>query len=178
LSFEKKNLYWSVENSRLMKKLILIRHGKSSWDLPVIDKERPLANRGIKDAYLMADKIQPYLPNSFVFWSSTAKRTAETAKIFAQNLKCPDELIIFKDTLYTFDEKQLENEIKKCDDRFDNLIIFGHNPAITDFVNEFGNVYVDNVTTCGFVSMVFEQSQWSILAKGKVQKIIFPKDFR
>lgn len=161
-----------------MKKLILIRHGKSNWDLPVIDKDRPLAHRGIKDAYLMSEKIQSYLPNSFVFWSSTAKRASETAKIFAQNLKCPEELIVFKDTLYTFDEKQLRNEIRKCDDRFENLIVFGHNPAITDFVNEFGNVYLDNVTTCGFVSIAFDQNQWNAIAKGIVQKIIFPKDFR
>ena len=71
-----------------MKKLILIRHGKSSWDLSVIDKERPLAHKGIKDAYMMSEKIQSYLPNSFLLWSSTARRASETAKIFAQNLKC------------------------------------------------------------------------------------------
>lgn len=161
-----------------MKKLILIRHAKSSWNLPVLDKERPLAHRGIKDAYLMSEKIHSHLPNSFVFWSSTAKRASETAKIFAQNLKCPEELIVFKDSLYTFDEKQLEMEIRKCDDRFDNLIVFGHNPAITDFVNEFGNIYLDNVKTCGFVSISFEQKQWGNISKGTVQKVIFPKDFK
>jgi len=161
-----------------MKKLILIRHAKSSWDLPVLDKERPLAHRGIKDAYLMSEKVQPYLPNSFVFWSSSAKRASETAKIFAQNLKCPEELIIFKDSLYTFDEKQLEAEIKKCNDRFDNLVIFGHNPAITDFVNEYGNIFLDNVKTCGFVSLTFDQTQWGNISKGIVQKVLFPKDFK
>jgi len=161
-----------------MKKLILIRHAKSSWDLPVLDKERPLAHRGIKDAYLMSEKVQPYLPNSFVFWSSSAKRASETAKIFAQNLKCPEELIIFKDSLYTFDEKQLEAEIKKCNDRFDNLVIFGHNPAITDFVNEYGNIFLDNVKTCGFVSLTFDQTQWGNISKGTVQKVLFPKDFK
>lgn len=161
-----------------MKKLILIRHAKSSRDLPVLDKERPLAHRGIKDAYLMSEKILTYLPNSFVFWSSTAKRASETAKIFAQNLKCPEELIVFKDSLYTFDDKQFETEIKKCDDRFDNLIVFGHNPAITDFVNEYENIFLDNVKTCGFVSISFEQSQWNNISKGTVQKVLFPKDFK
>ncbi len=161
-----------------MKKLILIRHAKSSWDLPVLDKERPLAHKGIKDAYLMSEMILNYLPNSFVFWSSTAKRASETAKIFAENLKCPPELIVFKDGLYTFDEKQLEEEIKNCNDRFDNLIVFGHNPAITDFVNEYGNVFIDNVKTCGFVSILFEQDKWKNIYKGQVQRVIFPKDFK
>ncbi len=161
-----------------MKKLILIRHGKSSWDLSVIDKERPLANRGIKDAYLMSEEIQRYLPNSYLLWSSTAKRASETAKIFAQNLKCPDDLIVYKDSLYTFDEAQLEEEIKRCNDRYENLIIFGHNPAITDFVNEYGNVYVENIKTCGIAILSFDQNEWNNIARGTVQKIIFPKDFK
>ena len=161
-----------------MKNLILIRHAKSSWDLPVLDKERPLAHKGIKDAYLMSEKVLGYLPNSFVFWSSTAQRASQTAKIFAETLKCPPELIVFKDSLYTFDEKQLEEEIKKCNDRFDNLIVFGHNPAITDFVNEYGNIFLDNVKTCGFVSVLFDQDKWKNISKGKVQKVIFPKDFK
>ncbi len=161
-----------------MKKLILIRHGKSSWDLSVIDKERPLAHKGIKDAYMMSEKIQSYLPNSFILWSSTARRASETAKIFAQNLKCPDDLIVYKDKLYTFDEIQLEEQIKLCDDRYDNLIVFGHNPAITDFVNENGNVYVENIKTCGIVIMSFDQDEWNNIAKGTIQKIIFPKDFK
>jgi phosphohistidine phosphatase len=161
-----------------MKKLILIRHGKSSWDLPVVDKERPLAHRGIKDAYLMSEKIQSYIPNSYVFWSSTAKRAGETAKIFAQNMRLPDDLIVYKDSLYTFDDRELQNEIKKCEDSYDNLIVFGHNPAITDFVNEFGNIYIDKIKTCGFVSIVFNQNNWSAITRGTVQKIIFPKDFK
>ena len=161
-----------------MKKLILIRHGKSSWDLSVIDKERPLAHRGIQDAYMMSEKIQSYLPNSFLLWSSTARRASETAKIFALNLKCPDDLIVYKDSLYTFDEIQLEEEIKRCDDRYDNLIVFGHNPAITDFVNENGNVYVENIKTCGIVIMSFDQDEWNNIAQGTIQKIIFPKDFK
>jgi phosphohistidine phosphatase len=101
----------------------------------------------------------------------------ETAIIFTQNFSCPIESIIFKKELYTFDLTKLETIIKNCNDQFDNLILFGHNEAITHFVNKFGNVTVDNVSTSGFVSITFETNSWKAISNGKTNKIILPKDF-
>ena len=94
-----------------MKNLILIRHSKSSWETPLNDKDRHLSNRGVKDAHLVSSISLKYLPKNFVILSSTAKRAIETATIFAQNLLCPLESIIYKEKLYTFDENQLEQTI-------------------------------------------------------------------
>ncbi|MEZ4877207.1 MAG: histidine phosphatase family protein [Flavobacterium sp.] len=160
-----------------MKQLILVRHAKSSWDLPVQDFDRPLSNRGIQDAHLISSKVINYLPETFIIWSSAAKRAMETAIIFTQNFSCPIESIIFKKELYTFDLSKLETIIKNCNDQFDNLILFGHNEAITHFVNKFGNVTVDNVSTSGFVSITFETNSWKAISNGKTNKIILPKDF-
>ena len=77
-----------------MKNLILIRHGKSSWEAPLNDKDRPLISRGILDAHFVAEKTIPYLPKTFIIWSSTAKRASETALIFTQTFSCPIESII------------------------------------------------------------------------------------
>lgn len=161
-----------------MKNLILIRHAKSSWNAPLHDKDRPLANRGVKDAHLVSANILKHLPKTFIIWSSTAKRAAETAIIFTQNMLCPVESIIFKDDLYTFDEKQLEKIIKSCNNDYDNVILFGHNEAITNFVNKFGDVSIDNVPTSGLVSINFDADDWETINKGKTQKVIFPRDLR
>ena len=161
-----------------MKQLIIIRHAKSSWETASKDRERPLSVRGIRDAHLISSNCYEFLPKSFVFWSSTAKRASETAIIFAQNLSCPEDSIIYKDVLYTFDEKQLEKAIKSCNDQFDNLIIFGHNPAITNFVNKFTDAAYDNIPTCGFVAINFEQTRWQEISNGEIQKVIFPKDLK
>jgi len=161
-----------------MKNLILIRHAKSSWDAPLEDKDRPLSKRGITDAHLMAGKVDEYLPKSFVVWSSTAKRAKNTAYIFAENLSIPVENIEFKDDLYTFDAQALESAIKNCNNQFDNLILFGHNDAITNFVNIFGNHAVDNVPTAGFVSLSFNESDWKQIRKGKIEKVLFPSDLK
>jgi phosphohistidine phosphatase len=161
-----------------MKNLILIRHAKSNWDAPLKDIDRPLDQRGMKDAHLVSLKILGYIPKTYVIWSSVAKRAANTAIIFAQNLLYPIESIVYKQELYTFDENKLEKIIKSCDDTFDNIIIFGHNAAITNFVNKFGDVFISNVPTAGFVSLQFDTFYWEKINKGKTQKIIVPKDLK
>jgi phosphohistidine phosphatase len=161
-----------------MKNLILIRHAKSSWDSPIKDIDRPLEIRGIKDAHLVATNCKPFLPRTYIMHSSIAKRASETAIIFAQNLTYPIENILFNDELYTFDENKLERIIKSLNNSYDNVILFGHNEAITNFVNKFGDIFIENVSTSGFVALQFNSENWQSIGKGKTMKIIFPKDLR
>ena len=161
-----------------MKKLFLIRHAKSSWQAPLRDYDRPLMKSGIHDAHLVSTNILNDIPNTYLMWSSAAKRASETAIIFAQNISYPIESIVFKEELYTFDESKLEQIIKSCPNDYDNLILFGHNEAITNFVNKFGNILIDNVTTSGFVSINFETNNWNTIENGKTIKIIFPRDLK
>lgn len=161
-----------------MKNLILIRHAKSSWEAPLKDIDRPLDQRGISDAHLVASNCLNYVPSIFVIFSSTAKRATETALIFAQNILYPIESIIFKEELYTFDENQLEKAIKSSSNIFENVILFGHNDAITNFVNKFGDVFISHVPTAGFVSLQFETDDWGKISNGKTKKIIFPKKIK
>ncbi|TRX37504.1 SixA phosphatase family protein [Flavobacterium restrictum] len=161
-----------------MKNLIIVRHAKSSWEVPLHDKDRPLIKKGVQDAHLVSTHCLGWIPKTYLIWSSTAERASETALIFAQNLSYPIESILFKDELYTFDEKQLEQTVKSCENSFDSVILFGHNEAITNFVNKFGDVYIDNVPTSGFVSLQFDVTNWNEIAKGKINKMIFPKDLK
>ena len=161
-----------------MKKLIIIRHAKSSWDAPLKDIDRPLDHRGIKDAHLVASHCLNDIPKKFQMFSSSAKRATETAIIFAQNFSYPIENITFKEELYTFDENKLERIIKSFPNNCDNVILFGHNEAITNFVNKFGDVFIDNVATAGFVSIQFESETWTNILSGKTLKTVFPKDLK
>jgi phosphohistidine phosphatase len=161
-----------------MKQLILVRHAKSSWDAPLHDHQRPLTARGIQDAHLVSSQVTDKMPKSFLVWSSTAKRASETAMIFAQNLTFPIESIVFKEDLYTFDERELEQIIKSCPNDCDHLMLFGHNEAITNFVNKYGNIRIDNVSTSGFVNIIFDTVNWNTLENGTTQKVIFPSDLK
>ncbi|MEZ7497948.1 phosphoglycerate mutase family protein [Flavobacterium sp. Arc3] len=161
-----------------MKNLILIRHAKSNWDVPLRDIDRPLDQRGMKDAHLVSLSILDFIPKTYVIWSSIAKRASDTALIFAQNILYPIESIDYKEALYTFDEKQLEKTIKSCENTFDSIILFGHNAAITNFVNKFGDISISNVPTSGFVALEFDTEYWAEINKGKTKKIIVPKDLK
>lgn len=161
-----------------MKNLILIRHAKSSWEAPLHDKDRPLTSQGMQSAHLVSSHINKFLPKTYSIWSSTAVRASETAIIFAQNMSFPLEYIIYKEELYTFDERKLEKVIKSCSNDYDNLIIFGHNEAITNFVNKFGDVFIDNVPTAGFVHIEFNSESWAAISNGLTKKTVFPRDLK
>jgi phosphohistidine phosphatase len=161
-----------------MKNLILIRHAKSNWDSPAKDVERPLEQRGVQDAHLVSLHIYDILPKTYLMFSSTAKRAADTALIFAQNLNFPIDSILFSDDFYTFEAKELEKVIKSLDTAIESVILFGHNAAITNFVNKFGNISIDNVPTCGFVSISFDTYCWNKIENGKTNKIVIPKDLK
>ena len=60
----------------------------------------------------------------------------------------------------------------------DHLMLFGHNEAITNFVNKYGNIRIDNVSTSGFVNIIFDTVNWNTLENGTTQKVIFPSDLK
>ena len=161
-----------------MKNLILVRHAKSSWETPLKDRDRPLSKNGLQAAHLVSSYVSKYLPKTYLLWTSVAERASQTALIFAQNLSYPIESIVYKEDLYTFDEKKLEEVIKSCSNLFESVILFGHNGAITNFVNKFGDVFIENVPTSGFVSLQFDVDDWSAIEKGKTLKVIVPKDLK
>jgi len=161
-----------------MKNLILIRHGKSSWNEPLHDSERRLNEKGIENsikiANLTVDKIHP----KSEIWSSFANRAFQTARLFVETWNLPDESIQIKKELYTFDGKKLEEIVKSTSNNCENVILFGHNNAITDFVNKFGDIFIDNVPTSGFVSINFDTNNWSTITKGKIISTTFPRDYK
>jgi phosphohistidine phosphatase len=161
-----------------MKNLLLIRHAKSSWDNPVSGKERNLTERGRNDANLVSLESLNLLRDKFVLFSSNARRAYETATIFATNYSFSVNEIIINEDLYTFDENQLEKVIKSLNNDLENVILFGHNEAITNFVNKFGDIFIENVPTSGLVWIKFDCLEWKLLKKGKTQKVVFPRDLK
>ena len=83
---------------------------------------------------------------------------------------------MFKEELYTFDDRKLENSIRSLSNSYNNVILFGHNEAITNFVNKFGDIFIDNVSTSGFVFLQFDTEDWQSIRDGKTKKVIFPKE--
>lgn len=161
-----------------MKRLILIRHGKSSWEYDVADDKRPLKPRGFKDGELIAETFEQFFDKPVVIFSSPAVRALETAKIFKDKLKVEDKNFIIKPGLYTFNKADLLSQISKCEDSVPKLMVFGHNPAMTGLVNDLGDKHFDNIPTTGLTVIDFDSPSWSDLGNGKTIMHLFPKNLR
>lgn len=161
-----------------MKKLILIRHAKSSWKHNVIDHERPLNSRGINDAELVSNHLKINNLNIEKVLSSDAVRAKSTAETFILNLNIDKSLVDLSHDLYDFSGYNLLKTIKEVDSSIHCLMIFGHNHAITDFVNTYGDKYIENVPTCGVIIIDFNIAHWADLNKGKTVYTLFPKDLK
>ncbi|TYB73162.1 SixA phosphatase family protein [Bizionia myxarmorum] len=161
-----------------MKTLTLIRHAKSSWVLNLPDIQRPLNDRGFSDAHLVANHInlRQFQPDKLI--SSTAVRAKTTAEIFIDILKIPSKICEFNHELYDFSGKYLTFHIKNCSDSINHLMVFGHNEAITNFVNTFGDRFIENVPTSGLVTITFDVKSWKEIALGETVQVIFPKDLK
>jgi phosphohistidine phosphatase len=139
-----------------MKNLILLRHAKSSWkDTSLDDFDRPLSNRGRKDAPKVAQSLKQKGIQIDLIISSSAKRTKETANIFADILNYNSE-IIFDSRLYEASEGHILLVINQLDNRFENVLLVCHNPGITNLVNYLSDSFIENIPTSGIVGLLTE----------------------
>jgi phosphohistidine phosphatase len=160
-----------------MKKIILVRHAKSSWEHNVSDHDRPLNEKGFDDAHMVSCEIYGKI-NPDLILSSDAVRAKTTAKIFLSNLNISENKLVLNHQLYDFSGYNLLEVIKNCDNSINEILIFSHNNAITNFVNSYGNLYIDNVPTCGVTIIEFYINHWKELKKGRTIETIFPRDLK
>ncbi|MEL6974773.1 MAG: histidine phosphatase family protein [Bacteroidota bacterium] len=69
-----------------MKNLFLMRHGKSSWEYNVADRNRPLNERGIGDAILVGNHLHTLGVSVEQVYSSMANRALHTSIIVMEKL--------------------------------------------------------------------------------------------
>lgn len=162
-----------------MKTIYIVRHAKSSWDqVDLPDEKRPLIEKGRR----RTKKIIGYLHEKQVtvdcIICSHAVRAYETARILAHGLNYPaDEIKIDKQVYYASGDSLIDR-FYDIPDRFYSVMLVGHNPALTDFVNQFLREPVENLPTSGVVSISFDTDQWENipLAGRKTNFILFPKE--
>ena len=132
-----------------MKTLLLIRHAKSSWDnIALSDFDRPLNDRGKKDAPVMAKRIKERKIKIDLFLSSPAKRAKKTAENFIDVFGAKEKNLILIPSLYEASTKNFFEVVENINDKNDVVALFSHNPGITDFVNSLTEKYIDNMPTC------------------------------
>lgn len=146
-----------------MKSLTIVRHAKSSWkDRGLTDRERPLNKRGERDAPIMAKRVAETGIRPSQIISSPAVRAWTTANIFARELGYPAEFLQREDGLYLASLDNLLDVVATQDTGFNNLMLFGHNPGLTDFVNYLVPGLTSNLPTAGVVAVNLECEDWML----------------
>lgn len=162
-----------------MKMLYAIRHAKSSWDdLSLDDLDRPLNERGERDAPRMGKRLKERHVVPDLMITSPAKRALSTCKKIAKILDYPKEAIKVEPKLYHASEDQFLQIVHSINNKQDTVLLFGHNPGLTDFVNKLTEGSIQNIPTCGVAACSFKTESWNEVGwkKATLEFFDFPKN--
>lgn len=144
-----------------MLRLILFRHGKSSWDDPAGDDfSRPLAPRGLRSVPEMGRRLARRGPLPDLIVSSTAVRALSTARAVAREIGYREEGIVESPDLYLASPDTLLAVIHRVPASARTLMVVGHNPGLTELANMLGDVRLDNMPTAGMLCTEFDVQEW------------------
>jgi len=165
----------------MSKTIYLIRHAKSSWDFPSLrDAERPLNNRGRKDAPRMAALLaaKGIKPDKLI--SSPAIRAMTTSLFFAKEFNVEKNLMKIENDIYEAYPSTIMRLIQELDEEWNTVFFFGHNPTFTDVLNWFTTRPISNLPTCGIGKITANVERWEDFSPdtGKLMETHFPKDYK
>jgi phosphohistidine phosphatase len=157
-----------------MKTLTIVRHAKSSWDdHSLSDRERPLNARGKQDAPMMGQRLAAAGIRPSLIIASPAVRAWKTARAIARELNYPLEFLQREDDLYLASLDDILDVLSTQQVIFNNLMVVGHNPGMTDFANFLSPGLTSNLPTAGVVSVLIDTDDWSLHARPTVQLQLF-----
>jgi phosphohistidine phosphatase len=150
-----------------MKTLFLVRHAKSSRDDPAMpDKDRPLNDRGKRDAPKMGERLAKRDVKPNLILSSPATRALKTAEIIAKKLDYKLKNIVVDDRLYAVAADDLLDVIRNFDDKLERVMVFGHNPELTELAHRLSSK-ITHMPTCAVAEFTFDVKSWSNIGKDK-----------
>lgn len=158
-----------------MKKIYFIRHAKAKKDF-FNDYERELNSQGKDEAKFIGQKLKNHAVCADAIFSSSSIRTKMTAKIIASELNF-NKKIKFEKTLYDANLNSILYFINEIDDKFENVFIIAHNPAITEISEILSDSIIGNMPTCGVFCIEFDVKSFKDIKPhcGKVLFFDYPK---
>ena len=167
-----------------MKRLLLLRHAKSSRDNPRLqDFDRPLAKRGREAAPEIGRHMRKagWLPDLVL--CSTAKRTQETAELVLAELGGKAEMRLV-DGLYLAAPEQMLKEIHAVEAKAGTLLVVAHNPGtalLANYLAASGDKHAihrlrEKFPTAGLAVFDVDANSWSKLERAKLIDFVTPKD--
>ncbi len=166
----------------MKRRLILVRHAKSSWDRgDVGDHDRPLNGRGKRSAKSIGIWLRDrgYIPASGV--SSDSARTRESWKLIVGELGAVID-VSWSGTLYHASAQAMLDTLRSHDDQ-PSILMLGHNPGISVFANMIARDVPQHpryrdYPTCATSVIDFAACSWSDIGwgSGTVIDFVIPRE--
>ena len=154
-----------------MKTLFLVRHAKSSWDDPALpDKDRALNDRGKRDAPKMGKRLAKRDVAPDLILSSPARRALTTAELIARKLDYKLKDIVVDDRLYAGAADDLLEVIQKLGDKLESVMLFGHNPELTELAHRLSSE-ITHMPTCAVAEFTYTTKSWSKIGKAEAAEV-------
>jgi len=160
-----------------MKTLFLVRHAKSSRDDSAMpDKDRPLNDRGKRDAPKMGERLAKRDVKPDLVLSSPATRALTTAEIIAKKLDYKVKDIVVDERLYAVGADDLLDVVRQLGDKLGRVMLVGHNPELTELAHRLSSKITD-MPTCAVAEFTFDAKSWSNVGKDKPATVVldYPK---
>jgi phosphohistidine phosphatase len=164
-----------------MKQLTLIRHAKSSWSYPDLsDFERPLNERGRRDAPRMALRAASVLPKISRWLSSPATRTISTTRLICETLGVDFDAVQIDPRIYDASRKTLMEVLSTLPNGVVHAVLVGHNPGLSELAHTLAACEFDDLPTSAVVHLELNIPNWAGLKPncGVLRHYLFPKDGR
>jgi phosphohistidine phosphatase len=150
-----------------VRRLLLARHAKSSRDDPALaDRDRPLNDRGLRDAPRMGARLAKHGLRPDLIVSSPAVRALETARLLAKPLHYAADAIVVDERVYAATPDALLDVIRAFDDEAKCVLLVGHNPEMSALARRWSSD-IDELPTCAVADFRFEIKSWSRLGMQK-----------
>lgn len=112
--------------------LVLLRHGKSAYPVGVPDHDRPLADRGRRQAAFAGEHIGAVADRFDLVLCSTSTRTRQT--LDATGLTAA--AVEYRAEIYAAESDEILDLIHAVPDDVGSLLIVGHSPGVPDLADE------------------------------------------
>jgi phosphohistidine phosphatase len=162
-----------------MKTLLLLRHAKSDWnDVSLRDFERPLADRGKRDAPRMGQEMKVRAPLPDLIISSPAARARETIEAVVASGGLTARLE-FNETIYGASSAELTRLVRRLPDTVNCALMVGHNPGFEELVARL-TAADERMPTAALACIEFQIDHWKDIEDktGKLIWLMTPKKLK
>ncbi len=163
----------------MTKKLTIVRHAKSDWgNASLKDFDRPLNKRGLRDAPEMAMMFDNRVSDVDYILSSPALRAKTTALTFSKVLGFTEDQLHFNQRIYHAHHETLFEIINQISNEFSHVMLFGHNPGLSDLGTLLTNDYL-NFPTCAILEAELHINSWAEVSPdtGSILNFDYPKKY-